>query len=64
MKKVIIHNVDEVYVRIECDDGVAWGLRDQFTFMVPGAQFSPQFKARLWDGKIRLFNVNTRHYLS
>lgn len=55
-----IHNKDEVYVKIECNDGVAWELRDEFSFMVPGAQYSPQFRARLWDGKIRLFNVNTR----
>ena len=57
---VKIHNKDEVYVKIECNDGVAWELRDEFSFMVPGAQYSPQYRARLWDGKIRLFNINSR----
>lgn len=30
-----------------------------FTFDVPGAQFSPKFKNRIWDGKIRLLNPIT-----
>jgi superfamily II DNA or RNA helicase len=28
--------------------------------MVPGYQFTPQYKARLWDGKIRLFDSRTK----
>lgn len=58
--KVIIRNVNEAFVGIICDDGVAYELREAFTFQVPGYQFTPQYKARLWDGKIRLFDVRTR----
>ena len=58
--KVIIANKDEVYVYVSCDDGIAYELREHFTFHVPGYQFSPKYKARLWDGKIRLFDVRTR----
>lgn len=58
--KVVITNKDEVYVKIECSDGVAYELREHFTFHVPGYQFTPQYKARLWDGKIRLFDVRTK----
>ena len=57
---VFVYNKDEVYVKIDCDDGVAYELRDHFTFMVPGYQFTPQYRARLWDGKIRLFDVRTK----
>jgi superfamily II DNA or RNA helicase len=35
-------------------------MSDFFTFSSPGHQFSPAFKARHWDGKIRLLNLKTR----
>lgn len=57
MDKIIISNVNEVYVHVICDEGVSYELREHFTFHVPGYQFTPQYKARLWDGKIRLYNV-------
>jgi replicative superfamily II helicase len=28
--------------------------------MVPGYKFSPKFKAGIWDGKIRLYNLSTK----
>ena len=58
--KIIIRNVNEAYVAVICDDGVAYELRENFTFQVPGYQFTPQYKARLWDGKIRLFDIRTK----
>lgn len=58
--KLIIHNLNEAYVKVQCDEGIAYELREAFTFQVPGAQYSPQYKARLWDGKIRLFDVRSR----
>lgn len=57
---IIIENVNEAFVKIICTDGVAYELREEFTFQVPGYQFTPQYKARLWDGKIRLFDVRTK----
>ncbi len=61
--KIIIRNVNEAYVGIVCDDGVAYELRENFTFQVPGYQFTPQYKARLWDGKIRLFDIRTKQHV-
>ena len=57
MTKLVISNIDEAYVQVRCEDGIAFELREAFTFDVPGAKFSPQYKSRLWDGKIRLFDV-------
>lgn len=57
--RVIIRNLNEVYVHIECDDGIGYELREHFTFQVPGYQFTPQYKARLWDGRIRIFDIRT-----
>ena len=49
--------VDDVWIRVECDDSVARELSDHFTFDVPGAKFMPQFRNRNWQGKIRLFKL-------
>lgn len=35
-------------------------LSEYFTFKVPGYQFTPAYKNKLWDGNIRLFNTHTR----
>lgn len=35
-------------------------LSDWFTFKVEGAEFSPAFRNKYWDGKIRLFNTNDK----
>ena len=53
-------NENEAFVRIICEDDIAYELREAFTFQVPGYQFTPQYKARLWDGKIRLFDVRSK----
>lgn len=58
--KIIIVNENEAYVRIICEDDIAYELREAFTFQVPGYQFTPQYKARLWDGKIRLFDIRSK----
>ena len=34
-------------------------LSSFFTFDVPGAKFMPQFRNRMWDGKIRLFSPSS-----
>jgi len=53
---MIINKKNEVYLIIECDDGIARELTDFFTFEVPGAKFMPAYKNKVWDGKIRLFS--------
>ena len=34
-------------------------MSDYFTFYVPGYQFTPQYKSRVWDGKIRLADLRS-----
>lgn len=57
---IIIVNENEAFVRVICEDDIAYELRETFTFQVPGYQFTPQYKARLWDGKIRLFDIRNK----
>ena len=51
---------DEVYLNVECDPSTATELNDYFTFDVPGAKFMPTYRAKVWDGKARLFNMWTK----
>jgi superfamily II DNA or RNA helicase len=55
--KITIHPKDEAYIKIECERGTAMELSDYFTFAVPNAKFMPAVKNKMWDGKIRLFNI-------
>ena len=57
MSHLVISKKNEVYLYVEAEIHVYYELADQFTFEVPGAQFSPAYKKKFWDGKIRLFNT-------
>lgn len=56
MTTLTIEKLDDVYVRIFGDAGVEQELADFFTYEYPGARFTPQYRARLWDGKVRLYD--------
>ena len=60
MVNIIVKNKNEAYVSIDCTDDIGYELRDAFTFLVPGYQFTPQFRAKLWNGKIYLFNTQKK----
>ena len=51
-----IEKLDEVYVRVFSDPSIEQELVDFFTYEYPGARFTPQYRARLWDGKVRLYD--------
>ena len=48
-----------MYAHVKCEKDIAKELHEFFSFMVPGHQFVPAFRNRIWDGKIRLFNLQT-----
>jgi len=52
-----IERFDETYNKIICDPGIGFELNEHFTFEVPGAKFMPAVRNKVWDGKIRLYNV-------
>ena len=59
MADLILHKKNEAYIQFECDRGIAQELSDYFTFFVPGHQFTPAYKSRMWDGKIRLADLRS-----
>ncbi len=56
---LIIDKYDEVNIRVNAETPIKQELSDYFSFSVPGAHFMPAYKARAWDGKIRLYNSMT-----
>ena len=60
MSHLVISKKNEVYLNVQAEPHVYYELADQFTFEVPGAKFSPAYKNKYWDGKIRLFNTQTK----
>ena len=57
--EIILKKIDEVFMQVQCDDGLARDLHDFFSFTVPNAKFMPSVKHRYWDGKVRLFSIKT-----
>jgi superfamily II DNA or RNA helicase len=55
--KLTIEKLNEVNIRVYGDAGCEQELEKFFTYEVPGARFTPKFKARLWDGKVRLYSL-------
>ena len=56
---IVVGKVDEVFLQVSCERHIAYELNEYFSFKVPNFQFHPKFKAKMWDGKIRLFNIQT-----
>jgi superfamily II DNA or RNA helicase len=57
LSDLVLYKQNEAFIRCACDKGIAQELSSYFEFFVPGYQFMPQYKSRIWDGKIRLFNL-------
>lgn len=56
--KIVKHN--DVHLKIISQADIAYELGEYYTFVVPEAKHSPAFKNKVWDGKIRLFNLRSR----
>jgi len=49
---IIVEKVNEVYLKIKTEADIRAELSDYFSFEVPGYKFTPQYRNRVWDGKI------------
>lgn len=60
MHDVIIRKYHgEVYIHIDADRSIIRELSDAFTFFAGNYMFHPKYRAKIWDGKIRLLNNRT-----
>lgn len=63
MTEVIsVKKLNECYMHVDCEKSVYYELSDYFSFYVPGYQFMPKYKNKMWDGKVRLLNSNGTLY--
>jgi len=60
MDLLTVKKINEVFLEIECDPSTERELADHFCFYVPGYKFMPAYRNRVWDGKIRLFDMRAR----
>jgi superfamily II DNA or RNA helicase len=55
------NKVSESQLRLECDDsGILRELSEYYTYFAEGYRFMPKFRNGLWDGKLRLWNLQTK----
>jgi superfamily II DNA or RNA helicase len=57
---ITVGKQNETFLMISCERHIAQELNEFFSFQVPGFQFMPQYRNKIWDGKIRLFNIKTQ----
>lgn len=57
----IIEHFNESFLRVDTSDrGLLRDISEYFCFFANNYRWHPAFKAKRWDGRIRLFNVNSR----
>jgi len=57
LETIRVRKLSHSELHVECDFGQAQELNEFFSFYVPGYKFMPAFRNKLWDGKIRLYNI-------
>ncbi len=61
---LILTKKNETFLHIDTSLGIEQELSEHFAFYVPGYKFTPKYRSRMWDGKIRLFSkINKCIYL-
>ena len=61
MADITVSKPNEAFLKLSCEPHISEEVSTFFTFMAPGYEFNPLFKARKWDGKIRLFKKRTNY---
>ena len=57
MNIIKVRQKNYAFLDIQCDPGTANELSDFFTFYAPNYKFTPAYRSKMWDGKIRLFDL-------
>lgn len=57
MSDLNLIKINESFIKVECEKHFAQELNQYFSFRVPGYQFTPAYKNKLWDGFIKLFSL-------
>jgi superfamily II DNA or RNA helicase len=60
MDTIKVHKKNHAFLHIDAEPSILNELTDFFCFYAEGYQFTPAYKNKMWDGKIRLFNSRDR----
>ena len=60
MEIIKVKKRNEAFLQITTEPSVEQELSEHFCFYVPGYKFMPAYKNRMWDGKIRLFDMRKK----
>lgn len=60
-----VEYINNVFMHVSSDEeGLLWDIQEKFSFYAPNYRFHPKYKAKFWDGKIRLFSpYNQKLYI-
>lgn len=61
MSDIYIEKKDETFIVINAETSILYELRDYFSFYADGFKFSPKYRAKLWDGFIRLLRITSKN---
>jgi len=60
MTDIFVHSVDETKIKLSSSDhGALMEISEHFTFFAENYKYTPSFKNKMWDGKIRLFDMRS-----
>jgi superfamily II DNA or RNA helicase len=60
MTKITIEKYNESHIRVYGDPSVEMEIKERFSFMAPNYKHHPKYKARIWDGRIHMYNLGTK----
>ena len=59
MEEICVEKVNHTCIRVYADRSILYDLHDTMSFYAEGYKFMPKYRNGMWDGKIRLFNLQT-----
>lgn len=57
MSDIIVHKLNEVFLKIKTENSIKQELSDAFSFYAENYRFHPSYRQKFWDGKVRLYNI-------
>jgi superfamily II DNA or RNA helicase len=58
--QIFVKKKNDAYALCIAEPSIEREMHEYFTFYVPGYKFMPAFRNKLWDGKLRLYNMQTK----
>lgn len=60
MSQFKISKINNIFLRIDAEQGYLYELNEYFKFRVPGYQHMPLYRSGVWDGFKHIFNIRNR----